>query len=264
MTAQQAADRAAALADDPGYASLRSSLATYYGDVDRTVRMDDLLAAIVGRPSLSFDIGSHVGDRIGALRRAGGKVVAVEPQPLCASAIQAMYRDDTDVLIVNAACGRAIGTLPLRVNLSNPTVATLSDAFVAAARDADGWREQVWSETLDVPVTTLDALIDEFGTPDFVKIDVEGYEADVLAGLSQALPLISFEFTLIQRDVAEAALARLATLGRYEFNAALGESHQLVWPTWKPVADVRAWLLELPAAANSGDIYARLRDEATC
>jgi hypothetical protein len=46
----------------------------------------------------------------------------------------------------------------------------------------------------------------------------------VLAGLTRPLPALSFEFTTIQRDVAEACLDRLAALGPYRFNVALGES----------------------------------------
>ena len=83
-----------------------------------------------------------------------------------------------------------------------------------------------------MPCTTLDALIAEHGQPAFAKIDVEGFEATVLAGLSRPLPALSFEFTTIQRDVALACLARLAALGRYGFDVALGESQVLTFNRW--------------------------------
>ena len=45
--------------------------------------MDALYRRFVGPGDLAFDIGSHVGDRIGAFRRLGARVIALEPQPDC-------------------------------------------------------------------------------------------------------------------------------------------------------------------------------------
>ena len=52
----------------------------------RDAAMDALYARFVRPGDLAFDIGSHVGDRIGSFRRLGARVVALEPQPLCARA----------------------------------------------------------------------------------------------------------------------------------------------------------------------------------
>jgi hypothetical protein len=109
-----------------------------------------------------------------------------------------------------------------------------------------------------VPVTTLDALIAEHGMPDFVKIDVEGHELEALRGLSSAVPALSFEFTTIQRRVTLACIERLGALGRYAFNASLGEEHRLRHGAWVGAAEMRDAIAELPDAANSGDVFARL------
>ena len=247
---------------DPAFASLRRSLAVYYGDARRDAAMDALYGRFVAPGALAFDIGSHVGDRIGSFRRLGARVVALEPQPLCARVIREVYAADEGVTLIEAACSDRPGTLTLRINSANPTVSTASVDFIGAADGAGGWEGQVWDAEVEVPCTTLDALVAQFGMPAFAKIDVEGFEDTVLAGLSQALPALSFEFTTIQRDVAFRCLDRLASLGPHGFDIALGESQMLTFNRSVSRAEMAAHIAALPHAANSGDVYCVLLRQA--
>jgi FkbM family methyltransferase len=249
-------DTIARLRADPALAGLHRSLDVYYGDPARDAAMDRLYGRLLKPGNLAFDIGSHVGDRIGSFRRLGARVLALEPQPDCAHVIRTLYGGDKDVTLVEAACGPQAGSLTLHVNSANPTVSTASRAFLQAADGAEGWREQVWDRELTVPVTTLDLLIGKYGAPDFVKVDVEGFEADVLAGLSTPVAALSFEFTTIQRDVALKCLDILRGLGPYLFDVALGESQVLTFGRGISAADMARHIGDLPHAANSGDVYA--------
>src|SRR4029077_17813920 len=130
--------------------------------------------------------------------------------------------------------------------------------FIAAARDAPGWEGQHWIRTVDVAMTTLDGLIARHGVPRFIKIDVEGYEAEVLAGLSAPVAALSFEFTTIQRDIARACIRRCAAIGYRAFEASLGESLAFVHGRKLSADETADWLMGLPDRANSGDIYATL------
>ncbi len=248
----------ATLRADPTLAQLRRSLDVYYGDPARDRAMDALYTRFVKGGDLAFDIGSHVGDRVGSFRRLGARVVALEPQPDCARIIRTIYAGQPEVTLVESACGPTPGKLKLLINSANPTVTTASRDFVAAADGAGGWEGQVWDREIEVPVTTLDALVAAHGRPAFIKIDVEGFEADVLAGLSAPVPVLSFEFTTIQRDVALRCLDLLAKLGPYRFDLALGESQTLTFDRWVTKADMAAHIASLPHAANSGDVYAWL------
>jgi FkbM family methyltransferase len=246
------------LRGDPDFTPLRRSLDIYYGDPAHDAAMDALYSRFLRPGTLAFDIGSHVGDRIGSFRRLGARVVALEPQPLCARAIRTIYADDPDVMLVEAACSDWPGSVTLRINSANPTVSTASHDFIGAAGGAGGWEGQVWDAEVEVPCTTLDALIARYGMPAFVKIDVEGLEDAVLAGLSQAVPALSFELTTIQRDVAFRCLDKLAALGPYGFDIALGESQRLTFERWISKAEMATHIAALPHAANSGDVYCLL------
>jgi FkbM family methyltransferase len=231
------------------------SLRIYYGDRTRADAMIRHYSQLIRPSDLVFDIGAHVGDHIAAFRRLGARVVAAEPQPALARVLHLVYGRDGGVVIKQAAVGPAPGTANLMINVANPTISSASQAFIRAAQGAPGWEGETWSKSINVPMITLDALIAEFGVPVFVKIDVEGFEADVLAGLNQPVAALSFEFTTIQRDVAIDCLARCVALGLVRFNAALGDSQTFVREQWVDCESIGRWLLALPHEANSGDIY---------
>jgi hypothetical protein len=107
-------------------------------------------------------------------------------------------------------------------------------------------------------MVTLDGLIARYGVPRYIKIDVEGFEIEVLAGLSQPVPLISVEFLPGFPHLTHAVIDRLGALGDYRFNAVQGETGGFLWPDWRDAAEVRDWLDGLPADAGSGDLFARL------
>lgn len=233
------------------------SLRIYHGPDAPRAAMDDLYAQFIAPDELVFDIGAHVGDRISSFRRLGARVVALEPQPILMRALRLIHGRDRDVLLLPAALAEEPGELRLRINTANPTVSSASDNFIFRADGAFGWEGQVWDTEIVVPALTLDILISKVGPPQFVKIDVEGYEDNVLAGVTQVLPSLSFEFTTIAMDVALRCLDILATRGEYRYDVAIGESQKLVFGRFISGIEMAEFLKGLPHEANSGDIYAR-------
>ena len=222
----------------------------------RGLVLDAFYGRFLGPGDLAFDIGAHAGDRTACFRRLGAQVVAVEPQPALQRLLRRLFGGDPGVARVAALVGATAGHATLWINRRNPTISTASAAFIAATDGAAGWEGEAWDQQLERPVTTLDALCAEHGRPDFVKIDVEGFEAEALRGLSFAPRALSFEFTTIQRGVALACLGRLAALGYRDFNVSLGESMQFAHPVPLRAAAMADYVAALPHGANSGDVYA--------
>lgn len=244
-------------------AAIRRSLDVYYRDTARTARMDRLNACFVPPGGLAFDIGAHVGDRAASFLRLGARVVALEPQPAVFRVLRLIHGRTRRAVLLPLAAGAEEGEAEMFVNTANPTVSTTSRNLVDTAPRAAEWRNEVWDGRLRVPMTTLDRLVARHGLPDFAKIDVEGHELEVLRGLGRPLRALSFEFTTLQREVAFGCLDLLDGLADYEFNVSLGEEHRLRHAAWIGAAAMREVIARLPQAANSGDVYARLRVTGT-
>lgn len=174
----------------------------------------ELYRPFVEAGDLVFDVGAHLGDRTAAFRKLGARVVALEPQPAVRRWLELLVGRSRDVSVRGEAVGRAVGTARLAVSHGTPTVSSLAEDWPTTLPGPDaGFRSVRWDDSLEVPVTTLDALIEHAGLPSFCKIDVEGYEAEVLAGLNHCIPALSFEFAAWALDVAEACVRRLEGLG---------------------------------------------------
>ncbi|HEV7371562.1 FkbM family methyltransferase [Arenibaculum sp.] len=246
------ASRIAALA---GFAR---SIAMYRLNPLKRRRQIAFYRQFAGPGDLCFDVGAHLGDRVSAFRALGARVVALEPQPAFARALRVLYGRDPGVVLLAQAAGPESGTAVLHVNRRAPTLSTLSADWAARVARAPSFRGQRWEEAVTVPVTTLDALVARHGVPAFCKIDVEGFEAAVLDGLSAPIPCLSFEFVPATMGGALACLDRLARLGRWEFQVVFGESFRFALPGWTGAEELAARLAGLPADAGSGDVYARL------
>ena len=155
----------------------------------------ELYRPFVGAGDLAFDVGAHLGDRTHAFRKLGACVVALEPQPAVRRWLMRFVGRSEHVSIRAEALGREVGTARLALSRRTPTVSSLAEDWPNALPERNpSFRGVRWDDSVEVQVTTLDALIEQYGLPRFCKIDVEGYEAEVLAGLSHRIPALSVEF----------------------------------------------------------------------
>ena len=234
------------------------SLIVYHGIPGRQRRMRNLYAHFVKRGDLAFDVGAHAGNRTRALASLGCRVVAVEPQPDFARLLRTLFASTPAVTVVEAAAGRAAGRGILAISDRTPTVTTLSSRWRDDRRGDADFAGVDWNRSVEIPMTTLDALIAQHGTPAFVKIDVEGSEFEVLAGLSQPVRVVSFEYLTRALDLVDACATRAAELGDYRFTWSPGESFRLATEPQLTAAELIPALRTGSARQQFGDVYAVL------
>lgn len=219
--------------------------------------MDRFYAALLKPGAKCFDVGANVGDRVGSFRRLGYHVIAVEPQRRCQELLAVRFAGDSSVTLVRAALGESPGWGKLMVSNAD-VLSTMSTEFIEATTRSGRFADYAWNQMEEVPMLTIDQLIERHGSPDFIKIDVEGFEPQVVRGLSRAVPLIAIEWTPELTRNALACIDHLQRLGPLTFNLSWGESMRLSQSEWI----TRPALEELLAVFRQetylfGDIYIR-------
>lgn len=219
-------------------------------------RMNRFYGNFIHEGDLCFDIGAHTGNRTFAWLKMGSRVVAVEPQPLLVGLLKRRFQNNPCFKIVAKAIGGISGRSSLKISLSNPAISTLSDNWIQIIKDFDP--SASWDENVTVDVITLDTLIREYGIPKFCKIDVEGYEEEVLMGLTVPLNALSFEFFPTTPSRTINCINRLDELGKYKYNWSFTESFSFVSRHWMSKEEI-SFVVSKYNGRKSGDIYAVLQ-----
>ncbi|MFM8604296.1 MAG: FkbM family methyltransferase [Cyanobium sp.] len=182
-----------------------------------------LFRELIPDKELCFDVGANIGEKSEALLQAGMQVVAFEPNPNVLEELKARCQNHPNWSLLQTGLG------------SNSKIATLhiKKSHLACSMKED-WEGECNIASLPVPIVTLDTAIEFFGLPFFCKIDVEGWELEVIQGLNQPIPLISIEFHLNEYDINKtvSCLNFLENLGNNEINIMPAETSRLLQSKW--------------------------------
>jgi FkbM family methyltransferase len=177
---------------------------------------------------LIFDIGANKGNKVKAFLKMGYRVIAVEPEKKALSTLKWRFAKNKNVTIVDQGVSDKEGTLDIHIADSRSGLNTLSDKWVntlETGRDNRIDKKHAFKESYKVNVTTADQIFAKFGLPYFMKIDVEGYEINVLKGMSKLPPYLSFETNLPEfKEETLGCIDRLQDLsGKIMFNYSIDD-----------------------------------------
>jgi len=186
---------------------------------------------LIRKGDLVFDVGANYGEKSRIFLQLGAKVIAFEPQPDCREELKWRCGKASNLTVVETALGAESGEATLYVRESRG-----SSGFVR------NWVTSKIEKELIVPVGTLDRAIEEYGVPSYIKIDVEGFEYQVLKGLSQPVSCISFEFHLMDIHHGRNSEDVEKVLKCVEHLSSLGEVLVNITPAERLVFGFNEWL----------------------
>jgi FkbM family methyltransferase len=204
---------------------------------------------------LCFDIGANIGRKSTIFLELGARVVAVEPSPDTGLELEARLGGNPRLTIVHAAVADAPGSAKLHVN-------TAVGGLISSFRS--DW-SRGFDAALEVPLTTLDLLIATYGVPAYCKIDVEGFELEVLRGLTQPIPVISIEYTNDNPDrkalhVTLDCLRYLQRFGDALVNFTPYDESRFLYDDWVPLSESEPRLYQVVEHTGWGDLFVDWRE----
>lgn len=184
------------------------------------------------RGRVALDVGANLGIYTYALSRLGMQVHAFEPQPSCCDVISAWSSGKPGITVHNKGVGGAGGELVLHI----PVVDGIPVETRASFQPFD-------SDQIDmrVPVVSLDSM--SFNDVAFIKIDVEGFELQVLLGATRLLgdlkPILLVEIDRTKHDIESfgSVIRLLSTQGYRSHVYAGGELVDCKDDPWNAPAD---------------------------
>ena len=168
--------------------------------------------------SYVVDVGANAGQWSNGLMELVGprKLAAIEPGPAAFAQLQERFGGNSSVELHNVAIGAVEGKITLRVTRDSTGASVLPPREEMKELIGRNWT--VESE-VECPVTTLDSLLVDWPEISLLKIDVQGYENEVLAGAPRTLAKTRF------------LLMELNFMRQYEGGSWLGEIHELLTTT---------------------------------
>jgi FkbM family methyltransferase len=166
---------------------------------DRIEELKFYRSVIGNNKKLIFDVGANVGNKSIIFSEISKSVLLFEPDITNVKILKARFKNKSNYIIIDCALSNQKGGAEYYAISDDSAYNSLSEKHiltVAKARGIINGKNKLTS--YKVRTNTLSFFIEKYGLPDYLKLDVEGYEKEVLLGLDRMVPFISFEANLPQ------------------------------------------------------------------
>ncbi len=224
-------------------------------------KMQLLYSQFVKPGFFCFDIGANMGSRVATFLLLKAKVLAVEPQRVCYTELKKVFKGE-EVIIVEKGVGTKNEVKDFFV-ADNSLISSFSTEWIDGMKNKH-FSKNKWEKVEQIEIVTLDMLIQQYGVPDFIKIDTEGFELEVIKGLSTPVKALSFEYTLPEPgNKAFQCIEILDKLykGQVLLNICRDEAYEMYFKKWVTLEEMKT-LITSNAFTNKsfgtyGDIYVK-------
>jgi FkbM family methyltransferase len=227
----------------------------YKEQVEFEKKSIDFYSQLIDENDIVFDIGANFGNRIKTFLKLKAKVIAIEPQEACCKYLRKKYCDK--IILIDKAVGCDNNKKTMYIS-KNSAISSFSNDWIESVK-SNRYKDQEWRAEEIIEQVTLDSIVEKYGVPSFIKIDVEGYELEVLKGLNEEVSVISFEYTIPEQiNKAIECIDHIKEINHnVECNYSLGENMKFELENWISEMDMIRLLKGEDFSTSVGDIYVR-------
>lgn len=178
----------------------------------------------INKKILIFDIGANRGLFTDTSLRTfpNLKIITIEPNQNLFNFLVNKYKNNDSVVLMSNVVAEKNDEMIDFYMANADTISTAETDWINNSRFS---KEYSWGLPIKIKSVSLDYLIEKYGTPDLIKIDVEGYELEVIKGLSNKQKEICFEWAEEQYEKINKTCEYLKNLGYSNFGFINGDQY---------------------------------------
>jgi len=213
---------------------------------------------ILKKGDLVFDVGLNLGDKSDLYLNLGCRVIGFEPLKECYESALERFRINPNFSAKNIALDKQKGFEKIYL-ASYHTISSMSQDFINEVKK-ERFKDYDWNHERIIQTDTLDNMISLYGKPNYIKIDVEGYEYNVLSGLTSQVGMISIEFNPELCEKTIMCIDYIDTLnnGDTKFNYVYRFDEHFKYESWVTKSEIIEYLSSInDYGFEFGDVFCK-------